>query len=336
MIDVAGIADASGNAVAPSTTEFTTASGSDFTQPFRVTVSPSSVGVPINTMVTVGFSEAVDPATVNSQTVRFLLRSNNMDVASQRTVSADGTRVLIAPDALLDTETQYRVSTTSLVQDDTSPTVTFITPEDSGTLVPLNTKITIRMSEPIVREIVGPQTVSVERVGGDEISGTWAFEENASLLVFSVVDLLEPEADYNVTVSGLTDSAGNEMVGLASATFTSGTGADFVRPVATASDPLDNATGTSRTGPFTVTFNEALNLAALSPSNFELRDQLLAVVLPISMSLDATRKIVSITPDATLGPDRAHRLRVFSSSGVRDVAGNISSSSLFLDFITGP
>ena len=79
--------------------------------------------------------------------------------------------------------------------------------------------------------------------------------------------------------------------------------------------PADDATGVSKTANLTLTFNNALDDDAVN--NIVLLDALMAVVAG-TITLDATKKIVTIDPTASLSGTTAYTIVI---SGVKDIYG---------------
>ncbi len=103
---------------------------------------------------------------------------------------------------------------------------------------------------------------------------------------------------------------------------------EFVAPTVTARTPASGARSVSQTGNLTATFSEAVT--GVSGTTFVLR--LGTTVVPSVVSYNATTRVATLNPNATLTADRTYTATV---SGVRDVAGNTMTATSW-SFTTGP
>ena len=89
----------------------------DTTSPTVTAVSPAdgAATVPVNTLVTVMFSEAIDAATVNG--AAFLVNDGTGNITGAITVASDGLSATFDPDVNLDHQRNYTVTLTSGITD---------------------------------------------------------------------------------------------------------------------------------------------------------------------------------------------------------------------------
>jgi hypothetical protein len=168
-----GVKDLAGNAMAASYTwQFTTGDSPDSTAPLVLATYPAShsVGVSLNSAVTVTFNEAIDPATINAQTF-ILLEDGTIPVAGS--VTNVGTTVQFRPSSNLSAGASYSAVVTTGVKDlagnalaanltwgfttgsvsdsDTvGPHVLSVSPPDGSIDVPVDSPIVITFDEPIM------------------------------------------------------------------------------------------------------------------------------------------------------------------------------------------
>jgi hypothetical protein len=116
---ISGITDLSGNAVAPQTTQFTTAAGPDVVAPILLWTSPleqnayqAPTNIPLNAIVQLQVNEPVDPGTVNSTTFS-VTGSSNIPVTGTYSVSANGLMVTFVPSVPFAANQQYNVTSMS-------------------------------------------------------------------------------------------------------------------------------------------------------------------------------------------------------------------------------
>jgi len=114
-LTIAGVADTSGNVAATESVSFVTAAGSDLRSPDVVTYSPAAnaAGVSVNTVVTIQFSERVNPLSVVASSFR-LLQNGSITVAATLQVAPDGLSATLTPNAPLQPLTAYTIVTTGI------------------------------------------------------------------------------------------------------------------------------------------------------------------------------------------------------------------------------
>ncbi len=107
-------------------------------------------------------------------------------------------------------------------------------------------------------------------------------------------------------------------------------------PAIVAITPADGATGVPVSGTATATFDEAMNPATITSTNFELRNSANALV-PASVTYDALTGKATLTPSSPLGFDSSYTVRVKSgATGVKDLAGNQLAADRVWSFLTAP
>ncbi|HLG22282.1 MAG TPA: Ig-like domain-containing protein [Candidatus Manganitrophaceae bacterium] len=111
------IADAAGNPLPPFASSFTTASGIDNFQPSVSTISPANmaVDVPSDTLVTVTFSEPMNPNTINDKT--FTLGGPEGTVKSTYTFSNGNTVATLTPQQPLFAGGRYGMTLSTSISD---------------------------------------------------------------------------------------------------------------------------------------------------------------------------------------------------------------------------
>ncbi|TFB71019.1 heme peroxidase [Cryobacterium sp. Hz9] len=103
---------------------------------------------------------------------------------------------------------------------------------------------------------------------------------------------------------------------------------EFVVPTVTARTPASGARSVSQTGNLTATFSEPVT--GVSGTTLVLR--LGTTAVPAVVSYNATTRVATLNPSATLIADRTYTATL---SGIRDVAGNLMVASSW-SFTTGP
>jgi hypothetical protein len=97
--------------------------------------------------------------------------------------------------------------TTGAGSDTTPPTVTFVSPANNATSVPLNSQIMVKFSTPINENNTNVITVTPQ--GGSPISGTVSLASDLVTLTFVPSTSLQQGTVFTVAVNGFTDIVGN-------------------------------------------------------------------------------------------------------------------------------
>jgi hypothetical protein len=238
------VKDASGNQLAAQfNSTFTTIAAPDNTAPTIASRSPSNgaTSQPINTNVTVTFSEPMDPTTINTTNITLTPTSGGSPLAA--TVSYDAVTNTATLDPTLDLayNTSYTITVTTgvkdvagnalaaqsvttftTIQDTVAPTVTARTPT-AATGVAANTNITVTFSEAMDVATINGGTFTVVRttLPGSPEGVIGAISNVGNVFTFNPSSNLMPGATYTVTVTtGAKDLAGNALTGNFSFSFT--------------------------------------------------------------------------------------------------------------------
>ena len=131
------------------------------------------------------------------------------------------------------------------------------------------------------------------------------------------------------------DLAGNALRAV-STTFTTESGADFVRPTVALVSPPNGMTEVATNVLLQLEFSERVNPLTVTPSTFFLERLVNSTAQRVlsRMELSADGLSVTLIPDQPLAPRASYRLR--TSTSIQDVAGNgLSGSTVLTSFTTG-
>ncbi|MBQ0768990.1 MAG: DUF3494 domain-containing protein [Bizionia sp.] len=184
--------------------------------------------VPRNKVITIEFSEAMDPASINANS--FLLNFGELSVTGD--VSYSGTTASFSPTAILQSLTTYTATLTTEARDlegraiETpsvwsfttgtlteadviSPTVISTDPIDNEMNVARNKVISVNFSEALNPSTINDLTFSLEQAGVT-LEGSVSYSGTTAKFVSSTI--LDPETQYVATLTtGITDVAGNAL-----------------------------------------------------------------------------------------------------------------------------
>jgi len=225
---------------------FTTGATVDTTRPTVLTTIPAdaATNVPINMDISVAFSEAMNPLTINTNS--FTLKKGATAVAG--TVSYVNGTATFAPATSLTTNTDYTAEittgakdlggnallnnfiwnfTSSTSTDTNPPTVIGTNPTNTATSVAINHTINATFSENM-----DPSTISTAnfKMAGPEttnLAGTVAYVVSSQIATFTPATNLAPNTTYTNTITtGVKDLAGNALATNFVWIFTTGAQAD--------------------------------------------------------------------------------------------------------------
>src|SRR5439155_23606060 len=240
-LTVGAVTDLTGQPLAtPVVRHFTTAAGVDLITPQVTIVSPANgaVNVPTNTLVQLAFNERMDPVTVNATTWQMYPAATGIPVAGSYLLAAAGRSATFAPAAPLSPSTTYynNVSgiadlvgqtayiftsfTTGAGAQTTAPAVVTVSPPNGATDVPVDAKVSLRLSAPISPVTVGADAVAV-MTGGQSVAGSLAVSSDRLTLTFTPAANLTPVTTYVVALKDVSDLTGTGVIPFGS-TFTTG------------------------------------------------------------------------------------------------------------------
>src|ERR1035437_8742337 len=263
--------------------------------PTVISTVPSNlaIGVPINRALSATFSEAMDPATINSAT--FLLKvTGGAAVNGVITYAAAGSVATFTPNANLASSTNYTATITSGaldLNDDagvtpyswtfttaaapliTPPTVISTVPvtlpEDVN--VPLNEVVSAVFSKAMNPNTINSLTFKLTGPGTTQVSGLVAYAAIGNQPVFVPTANLLPSTTYTATITtGVQDLAGDAMASNYVWTFMTGAALDTTPPELVATVPLNSASNVPLNQAVSATFSEAMDPLTLNNATFQL------------------------------------------------------------------
>jgi hypothetical protein len=342
-----GARDLAGNPLAASYTwDFTTGPTPDTTAPFVVSTIPGrgAVNVPVNAVVSVNFSEAMDPASLNLTT--FTLRQGSTAVPGA--VNPQGAAATFDPSSPLTAATTYTATiatgardvagnrlstpytwtfTTGATADTTAPIVISTVPRSDATNVPVNGLISAVFSEPMNPASLNQMTFTLKQ-GATAVPGT--VTSLGAPVTFDPSSPLTAGTTYTATIStGARDLAGNALVADHTWSFTTGSAPDATAPIVLFTVPARDALNVPVNSAISVTFSKVMNPASLNMSTVTLKQGTTSVAGSVT-PLGAT---VIFTPSGPLTANTTYTATI--GAGARDIAGNPLAGPYSWDFTTG-
>ncbi|MBI3448564.1 MAG: Ig-like domain-containing protein [Acidobacteria bacterium] len=179
--------------------------------------------------------------------------------------------------------------------------------------------------------VTDPNHWTVIGTAGVPIAGAIGYNPILKIATFQPLAPL-PDDRYGVSISGMTDQAGNLLDGdgngIPGGAFVFSFTVDFdSSPSVTATSPANGQALTAVRSTFTVTFSEEMDPASLTPASLQVRDafdpSLVLNTLGLSVTYDPLNRMATITTDFPLG-NGSYEIFADGTTGtpVRDLAGN--------------
>ena len=305
------------------------------------TPAQNSVAVGTNSAITVTFNEAIDPATVNAQTL-VLMKDGTIPVAGSLTTV--GTTALFRPTGNLSTGASYTANVTTGVKDlagnamsanytwnfitgtatDTTPPMVIATfPAFNSAGVALNSAMSVTFNEAIDPATINAQTFILLKDGTTQVAGNVSYVGTTAQ--FRPASNLTAGVSYTATVKkGVKDLAGNVPAADVSWSFTTGSASDSdtVAPQVLSVSPPDGSKNVPVDSPLIVTFNEPV-----MPFEFGLIDG-----RPVAVTFNNTYTTVIMKPTVAMHPGSNY----YASIRSKDMAGNPMSAAFSWQYSTRP
>ena len=317
----------------------------DTDAPYVVSTNPvlNSTAVEINRAITVTFNEAIDPATITSNS--FLIDNANGDIVEGIVAYDSASRTAIFRTGNLSPATNYVATITNAVEDlagntlevdytwqfttaappeinaiDTTPPVVLNRfPAPNATSVASNTEVSVTFNEPMDPSTINTKTLTLN--GTSSVSGTVSYV-GTSALFKPTADLVAGTV-YTVTVERtIEDLAGNLLGTPVVWNFTTGNQTDVQGPQVLSVLPPDGAVGVPIDSLLEVRFNEAIQ-----PFEFGLIDG-----RPVSVTFYDSYFTATMKPTAGLLPGNTYTAQIF----VSDQSGNPMDEAFIWQFKTAP
>ena len=350
---VNGVKDLQNNAMpAPFVITFTVG---DNTAPTVVSTVPADLatGVPTNSTISATFSEAMDPATLNTTTFTVRPTAGGANVAGTVTYSAGTNTATFTPTNPLAAGTAYTVTITTGAKDaagnglaanktwtfatldTTPPTVTSVSPANNATSVATNATVQVTFSEAMDPATITSTNIVLRNTGTSAVvPATVTYNSTTNVATLTPTGPLSNSTGYTLTVTtAVKDVAGNSLASQFTSQFTTAALADTTAPTITARNPSPNATNVATNTTVTVTFSESMDASTINGTNIKLAPtSSLGTPVAATVTYSAATNTATLTPTAPLGSSVNYTVTV--TTGVEDVAGNALAAQSTWTFTT--
>ena len=347
-----GAIDASGNGLPSFQASFTIAGNPVTTLPSVLRVAPTGTGAPLNAVVEVEISEAVNPATVTVDTVRVFNQTFQQIIPTTRALRANDRIIRLVPASPLEPNQTYFIQVlagledlqgqgvsgglasfvTGSASDNTPPSVIAVTPPDSVTNIGINALVRVRFSEPINPLTVSSATMQVMSGGFVAVPASFSFNIGDTEVTLTSVQPLPDASVLTISINGVQDRAGQSVTPVTT-TFTTRTGADTRGPTLTRASVFANQTGVPVNSVFVGEFDEPLDPQSVTTDSVVLRDNVTFLPVAATVALNPDGRSVTLSPTSALAVSRGHSLFFNFNTGLRDLSGN-QSPGTSVSFIT--
>lgn len=297
------------------------------------------------------FNKVMNESTCNVFNIK--LTGNSKTMAVSASFVKNGNFVTIVPLENFDFSTEYKVSVSSRVTDIdgqkldgdysfsfttmakpdiVAPEIVRVTPDDGALNVALNTVISIRFSEPVMKNSISASAVSVKNEKGMLIKGYTQYEDDQNLLTFIPESRFDYLTKYVITVTdGIKDFAGNRLKSSKIWNFSTLQAPDTTPPRVISCLPMKGERDIDIKTAIQVIFTEKLAEGTVSGKTFQLYDSNGAEV-SAAVTYDQIMKRVTITPRRDL--EYGMIFKIVVSKQVSDLAGNYMNATYISDFGT--
>jgi hypothetical protein len=317
--------------------------------PTVVSVAPASgaAGVCPNTIITVTFSEAMNPATIDSTTFT-LTGPGGAAVAGVVTYDATSDTATLTPSSALALSTAYTATVTTgaidaygvaLASDfvwsfTTSPTacvprVISETPPNGAIGVCPNSVVTATFSEAMNPATITGTTFTLQGPGTTAVAGVVTYA--ASTATFTPSSPLALSTLYTATITtGAQDPSGNALATNFIWSFTTGA-SSCAPPTVISVAPPNAATGICPNTLVSATFSEAMNPSTINTTTFTLTGPGNASVAGTA-SYVVSSYVATFTPTSPLALNTAYTATI--TTGAQDLSGDALAANYVWTFTT--
>jgi ketosteroid isomerase-like protein len=297
-----------------------------------------ATAVPVNTLVSATFSEAMNPATINGATFT-VTGPGATPVAG--TITYAGSTATFTPATLLANSTLFTATITTGAKDPTGaplaanfvwtfttaapPTVVSTIPANGATNVAVNTAISATFSEAMNAATINGATFMVTGPGATPVAGTVTYA--GSTATFTPTTLLANSTLFTATITtGAKDPAGVPLAANFVWTFTTA-----APPTVVSTIPANGATNVAVNTAISATFSVPMNATTINATTFTLMGP---GATAVTGSVNYAGNTATFTPAAVLANNTLFTATI--TTGAEDPTGAPLSVNFVWTFTTAP
>jgi len=292
--------------------------------------------VPVNTLVSATFREAMNPATIDAATFT-LMGPGATPVAG--VVTYAGSRATFTPSGVLANNTLYTATITSGAKDPTGtplatnfvwafttavpPTVVSTVPANGAASVAVNTTISATFSEAMNAATINAATFTVTGPGATPVAGAVTFAGTTA--TFTPTVALATSILYTATITtGAKDLTGAPLAADFVRTFTTA-----VPPTVVSTVPANGAASVAVNTTISATFSEAMNAATINAATFTVTGP---GATPVAGAVAFAGTTATFTPTAALANGTLFTATI--TTGAKDAGGAALATNFAWTFTT--
>jgi hypothetical protein len=349
------ITDLSGNALADTTSQFTTSSAVLTSAPTVISTRPGggATSVPTSTVITLFTSAPMNAGTIPGA---LHITQNGALVSGTTTVGSNGQSIVFTPGSALGDGKPVQVFLDTTAQDiygnnlqnfssqfttagapaNTAAIAQAVNPFVSSTNVPLNTVIQVEYNQLLAAGTVNNANVTLYQYATSSyLTPVVTLVGGGQVINIAPTSNLVANSQYQVYISpnnGVTNTTGFPVQSYAY-NFTAGTAVDNAAPTISSVAPPDTSTNIGTNAGVSVNFNKAINPVSVTGSSIQLSGgSVTEVPSSISFSSDYTRTM--IIPQAPLPSSTTMTIAI---SGVTSEAGvAVANKTTHFNTMAGP
>lgn len=326
----------------------------DNVPPTVVSTVPADLAANVSPSVVLAatFSEAMDPATINTTTFTLRVTATSAPVAGAVAYNPATTTATFTPSSPLAGGTTYTATITTgakdaagnalaanriwtfITADNTPPAVAAVSPQNTATGVAITSAVTVTFSEPMNASTINSTTFNLRNtVTSALVAGVVTYNAAANSATFTPGGPLANGTNYTVTVTtGATDAGGNALASQFTSSFTTALVADVTRPTVVATTPPNGATGVATNTAVTVAFSEPMDPTSITTTTVRLTVTTGGALVTGTVTYSAGTNTATFTPASPLAHGTSYTLTV--TTGAKDVAGNTLLTNFTSSFTT--
>ena len=297
--------------------------------------------VPVNTLITATFSEAMNPTTISGATFT-VTGPGATPIAGAVTYS--GVTATFTPTAVLPSGTLITATITTGAKDPTGaplaanfvwtfttvppPTVVSTVPANLAIGVAESTTVTATFSVPMDATTITASTFTLTGPGATAVTGAVSYAGNTA--TFTPAALLAGSTLYTATITtGAKDPTGNALAANHVWTFTTA-----ATPAVTSTVPANGATNVPLNQKITATFNTPMSASTITAAGtFTLAVTAGGAVVPGAVTYDAPSNTATFASTAALVASTQYTATV--TTAAQSTAGNGLAATYVWSFTTG-
>ncbi len=304
--------------------------------------------MPVSSAVSASFSTAMDAATLDATTFT-VTGPGGVGVAGTVAYDAPTNTATFTPSSSLAPNVTFTATITTGAEDAAhdalasdfvwsfttlAPTVTFTTPANGATGVPLNQNVTATFSEAMDQTTINTTTFTLTGPDASPVSGNVSYVANGSAAIFAPTDALAGSTTYTATITtGATDTTTNPLVTSFVWSFTTGAAPVAIHPdVTSEAPPVDGSVLVPINTRLTATFSEAMEPATIDATTFTVQGP---GITPVSgaVSYADGGATATFAPAGNLADSTTYTATI--TTGATDTAGNALLNDFVWTFTTG-